>query len=223
MCKICTGEIKNDTMNITIFRCKEITSEKLQLFLNKCTRLQKLQCHLCPLITCITIPSTIYKTLQCISLWEIPVTFIDTSKCINLTDFIAVDSQLISIDLRKNKKIEFINLSQSSSLKSINLTGIVGFSYITFLHCDNCRLLTSLLMNDEYYQYINYSKCPWITQNKDFSSNLQNLVKLQRWYRKLVIIKYMKSQEFIEWIYSPNNIGGKCCKKKLLDELTKKN
>jgi len=47
---------------------------------------------------------------------------------------------------------------------------------------------------------------------------LQRLIKIQKWYRKLLIIKYMKSQEFIEWFYNPSNIGGKYHKLKLLKE-----
>jgi len=66
---------------------------------------------------------------------------------------------------------------------------------------------------------IHYSKCNWISLNEDFSNNLQNLIKIQKWYRKLLLIKYLKSQEFIEWIYSPDNIGGRLYKKWLLKNL----
>jgi len=42
---------------------------------------------------------------------------------------------------------------------------------------------------------------------------------MQRWYKRMLIIKYMKSKQFIEWIYSPDNIGGRLYKKWLLKNL----
>ena len=87
-----------------------------------------------------------------------------------------------------------LNISYCSNLTSEKLQEILTqCKNLIELRCDVCKSLTSL--------------------------NLQNLIKLQRWYRKIVIIKYMKSQQFIEWIYAPNNIGGRLYKKWLLKNL----
>jgi len=109
-----------------------------------------------------------------------------------------------------------LRCSHCTSLTSLDLRNSIK---LETLYCYNCTSLTNLQLFKSNITNLDCDYCPWISLNEDFSSNLQNLIKLQRWYRKIVIIKYMKSQQFIEWIYAPNNIGGRLYKKWLLKNL----
>jgi len=136
-------------------------------------------------------------------------------------------TSLTSLDLRSNINLVILGCSDCSSLTSIDLQSISegvtskGCIKLITLYCSECTSLTSLNLPKEYEGCVDYFNCPWICQNEDFSSNLQRLIKLQRWYRRILIIKYLKSLEFVEWIYNPSNIGGKSCKKHLKQFLIK--
>ena len=110
--------------------------------------------------------------------------------------------------------------SHFTSLTSLDLRSNIN---LTELWCSSCTSLTSLDLRNNIeikYKSIHYSsKCPWISQNEGFSSNLQRLIKLQRWCRRILLIKYLKSKQFIEWIYNPSNIGGRLYKKWLFKNL----
>jgi len=216
MCIICTGEINDKNLNtlskLNVSFCSNLTSEKLQEILIQCKNLEILWCHSCISLTSLDLRNnsegvTSKGCINLVTLWCsncTSLTSIDlrsrsegvTSKgCINLKELFCYNCPfLTSLDLRNN-----INLK--------------------ILWCFNCISLTSLDLPKGFYDYIDHSDCPWITQNEDFSINLQRLIKLQKWYRRLLIIKYMKSQEFIEWIYSPDNVGGRLYKKWLLKNL----
>ena len=127
-------------------------------------------------------------------------------------------TSLTSLDLRNNINLSLLSCSRCTSLTSLDLRENIK---LTILWCRSCISLTSVDLHIELdYKYINCYNSPWISQNEYFSSNLQKLLKIQRWYRRILIIKYMKSKQFIEWIYNPNNIGGKYHKLKLLKEFT---
>ena len=99
--------------------------------------------------------------------------------------------------------LQVLNVSDCESLTSEKLQEVlIQCKNLETLYCYNCTSLTSLDLPKGYRGNIDCSKRPWITQNKEFSSNLQRLIKIQKWYRKLLIIKYMKSQEFIVDILS---------------------
>jgi len=205
MCIICTGEIYNENLNtlqiLDVAYCPDLTSEKLQEVLIQCKNLKSLDCSDCMSLTSIDLRKNINLTIlwcsNCTSLTSIDLRSrsegVTSKGCINLKELFCYNCPfLTSLDLRSN----------------INLTR---------LWCHSCTSLTSLNLLSNI-ENIHHSRCPWIIQNKKFSSNLQRLIKIQKWYRKLLLIKYMKSQEFIEWIYNPSNIGGKCHKLKLLKE-----
>ena len=210
------------------YNCTSLTSLDLRSNIN----LKTLWCDNCSSLTSLDLRSSSegITSFGCINL--------TTLRCVNCTSLTSLDlrsninlktlwcdncTSLISLDLRNNSEgvtsfgcinLATLGCNSCTSLTSLDLRNNIK---LTILRCDNCISLTSLDLPKEYNGYIDCSNCPWITQNKDFSNNYQNLIKLQRWYRKLVIIKYMKSQEFIEWFYNPNNIGGKCHKKSLLN------
>ena len=197
MCIICTKKINDKNLytltELNVSCCSNLTSEKLQKILIQCKNLKELGCNSCTSLTSLDLRSNIKLTRlwcnNCTSLTSLDL------HSVNLTILWCYNCRsLTNLDLRKNK-------------------------YLTTLWCYNCTSLTSLDLPKGYHGYIDCSDCPWITQNKEFSSNLQRLIIIQKWYRKLLIIKYMKSQEFIEWIYSPNNIGGRLYKKWLLKNL----
>jgi len=200
MCIICTGEIYKQNLNtlteLNVSFCSNLTSEKLQEILIQCKNLVTLDCFNCTSLTSLNLRSNINLIiLYCYS-------------CISLT----------SLDLRSNIKLTRLWCNNCTSLTSLDLRNNIN---LTELWCYDCTFLTSLnLQNDKYYQYIQYCRCPWISQYKDFSNNLQRLIRIQKWYRRILLIKYMKSKQFVEWIYAPNNIGGKCHKLKLLKEFS---
>jgi len=198
MCIICTGEIYKQNLNtlteLSVSYCLNLTSEKLQEILIQCKNLKTLRCNDCTSLTSLDLRNN--KNL----------TTLGCSYCKSLT----------SLDLLNNINLTRLWCNNCTSLTSLNLQNNIN---LITLECYNCRTLTSLNLLSNI-ENIHHSRCPWICQNKDFSSNLQRLIKIQRWYRKLLIIKYMKSKQFVEWIYAPNNIGGKCHKLKLLKEFS---
>jgi len=206
MCIICTGKIHNENLNtlleLNVSYCPNLTSEKLQEILIQCKNLKQLWCSYC-------------KSL----------TSLDLRNNINLVTLLCYFTSLTSLDLRSSSEgvasfgcinLATLDCSNCTSLTSLDLRNNIN---LRILECSNCTSLTSLdLRSNIEIKYIlfQYYKCPWITQYKDFSNNLQRLIKLQRWYRKLLLIRYMKSKQFIEWIYNPSNIGGKSHKLRLL-------
>jgi len=241
MCIICTGEIYKqnlDTLQVlNVSDCESLTSERLQEVLVQCKnltilrcayctsltsidlrkniKLKNLMCHTCKLLEYINFSSD-YNCLEEIRFYNTLVRNIDISKCQKL-DYIICSELLDSIDFRECKELTSVNISDNNNITTIDLR---ENKKLSDLYCNNCRLLTSVLIdNPSELAYENYEDDPWIYQNEDFSSNLQSLIKIQRWYRRLLVIKYMKSQEFIEWIYNPN-IGGKYYKNHLLKLLT---
>jgi len=131
------------------------------------------------------------KVLNWIDCRKCPVKNIDISNC-----------QIIQYILLANCPIESLDISKCKFI------ALIDISY--------CRFLLKI---SSTHQHTAYDSCPWIPQNKEFPDNLQNLIRIQRWYRRILIIKYIKSREFIEWIYTPNNIGGLLYKKHLLNSL----
>ena len=120
--------------------------------------------------------------------------------------------------------LTLLDVSSCPNLTSEKLQEIlIQCKNLETLWCNDCTSLTSLDLRNNIeikYKSIHYSsKCPWISQNEGFSSNLQRLIKLQRWCRRILLIKYLKSKQFIEWIYNPSNIGGRLYKKWLFKNL----
>jgi len=137
------------------------------------------------------------------------------NKCKNLEELFCINCPcLTTLDVTNNKKLlKFA--CWNTQITSLNLQENKNLREIL---CVGCAKLISLKLNVNKFVYENYQGCPWICQNEEFLSNLQKLIRIQKWYKRMLIIKYMKSREFIEWFYNPNNTGGKCHKLKLLKE-----
>ena len=248
-CSYCTSLTSLDLRsNINLielycFHCTSLTSLDLRSNIN----LIELHCYSCTSLTSLDLRSNInligLYCYNCSSLTSIDLRSssegVTSFGCINLTKLgCSSCTSLTSLDLRNNIKLEVLDCASCTSLTSLDLRSNINL--ITFgchsctslisldlrsninlieLDCFYCTSLTNLDLPKGYHGDIDCSNCAWISQNEEFLSNLQRLIKLQRWYRKLVLIKYLKSQEFIEWVYSPNNIGGRLYKKWLLKNL----
>jgi len=228
MCIICTGEIYKQNLNtlteLKVSNCPNLTSEKLQEILNRCKNLEILYCHHCISLTSLDLRSNInlieLYCPSCTSLTSLRSNIhLIELYCYSCTSLTSLDLRSSSEGVTSKGCINLVELrcDNCTSLTSLDLRNNIN---LVELRCNNCTSLTSLDLPKGYHGHINRSKCPWITQNKYFSNNLQKLLKIQRWYRRILIIKYMKSKQFIEWIYNPNNIGGKYHKLKLLKEFT---
>jgi len=239
MCKICTGEIHEKNLILVkyldVSYCLNLTSEKLQEILIQCKNLITLDCYYTSLTSLDLRNNINLSTLRCFDCTSL--TNLDLRSNINLKELVCSSCiSLTSLDLQNNINLKELVCSRCRSLTSLDLQNNIN---LTTLDCFFCISLTSLDLRNNIklkdlgcsycisltsLRCVNLttsqrSNCSWISQNKDFSSNLQRLIKLQKWYRRILLIKYMKSQEFIEWIYAPNNIGGSLYKKWLLKNL----
>ena len=137
------------------------------------------------------------------------LTELNVVNCSNLT------SEKLQEILNQCKNLKKLWCYDCKSLTSLDLQSNIN---LKILWCSNCTFLINLNLPKKYKGCINHSNSCWIPQYTKFPNNLQKLIKLQRWYRRILLIKYMKSQEFVEWIYNPSNIGGRLYKVKLLKE-----
>jgi hypothetical protein len=61
---------------------------------------------------------------------------------------------------------------------------------------------------------LDYFDCPWINRGKnpEYENNISKLITLQRFckknFRYFIFKRWVKSQEFNEWFYAPENVGG---------------
>jgi len=213
MCIICTGEIYEENFKclqvLDISHCKIITSEKLQEILIQCKNLEKLRCKYCFSLTSLDLrDNKILTTLLCRDCTQLVSLFIPP----NLRELSFFNTLVENVDFSHSRSLT--HLAPNESVKSLDLSNCKNLYHLDVSYC---RFLTNILLNRVPLDLPSYD-CPWISQNDCFSSNLQSLIKLQKWYRRLLIIKYMKSQEFIEWVYAPDNIGGRFHKLKLIKE-----
>jgi Leucine-rich repeat (LRR) protein len=150
--------------------------------------LTKLECSQCPQLT--SIPSTLINltTLNCSEchlLTSIPSTLI------NLTYLNCLDCPVTSIP---------------STL--INLI---------YLNCSYCILLTRIPSTLNKLKYFICTNSPWI--NKYKTKNITKLITIQQFVKKnikgWIFSRWIKSREGVEWIYHPDNIGGKIAKKEI--------
>ena len=95
-----------------------------------------------------------------------------------------------------------------------SLTSIPAMPNMTYLDCYGCTSLTSLPKIHNMTR-LYCDGCPWLdhSSNPKYLNNISRLSCLQRWYRRMLWCRYLKSREFIEWCYHPDNIGGKQAKK----------
>ena len=97
-----------------------------------------------------------------------------------------------------------------------SLTSLQEMPNVTTLVCHGCTSLT-LLPSLPNMTYLSCHDCTWLNHisNSEYNINISRLSRLQRWYRRMLWCRYLKSREFIEWCYHPDNIGGKQAKKNL--------
>jgi hypothetical protein len=95
------------------------------------------------------------------------------------------------------------------------------------LDCRKCTGITTIQTLDNLIT-LDCDGCTWIDP-KIKKSNLKKLITLQRFvkknYRYFTFKHWIRSRAGVEWLYSPDNIGGKVVKKqtaKLLEKLLEK-
>jgi len=88
---------------------------------------------------------------------------------------------------------------------------------LTRLFCHECTNLTEI--PPDLLELIDFycAGCIWIEkQNPSFNFNMEKLKRLQRFCRNNLkywrFRRWIKSKEFAEWFYSPNQWGGKVAK-----------
>lgn len=93
-----------------------------------------------------------------------------------------------------------------------SLTQLPEFPALRELNCDGCRSLTHI---PEFpaLRYLTCSDCPWLDrQNPGFQHNISCLIRLQKWVRKWrkfrILRTWLKTEEFAQWYYHPENPGG---------------
>jgi hypothetical protein len=126
---------------------------------------------------------------------------------------------LRTLDCSDNPLVEFIPIIIGLSSLICNNCPKLRFiwSRVKMLSCVNCPLL----VNVPKALYEDMRDCKWIKtkDNQLFDNRLFLVKKIQKFVminniRKL-FKKCIKDRRFIEWVYHPNNIGGKCSKKEL--------
>ena len=93
-----------------------------------------------------------------------------------------------------------------------NLTSIPNIQELKQLSCSNCPKITSI-PNIQGLKYLDCWGCPWIpNRNDEYKSNIEKLIIIQQWARKWLrfirLRNFIKSREFVEWYYHPDNRGG---------------
>lgn len=182
--------------------------------------LEMLQCNECKLLT--TIPDTLVN-LTCLYCDDSNITYIPQT-LIKLGGIYCDDSKISYIP---NTLVNLKDLRcQNCPIKLIPDTLV----NLEFLVCDGCRMILSIpetltkLLDDscDFWiesedEKINCAGCPWIDENKD--ENIRKLIVLQKFVRKNLMFwkfkRWIKSKEGIEWLYHPDNIGGRIVKKSL--------
>jgi uncharacterized paraquat-inducible protein A len=92
------------------------------------------------------------------------------------------------------------------------LTEIPNIQGLVKLRCNNCPLLAEI-PNINGLKELYCRGCYWLNvRNLNYASNISKLIVLQRFVKKYfklwVCKRYIKSREFKEWFYHPDNFGG---------------
>ena len=141
------------------------------------------------------------------------------SGCTSLTSIPEIPNVIILICRGCTSLTSLPDMSRLISLvcdDCTSLTSLPKMSKLISLSCSGCRLLTSVstMIHGRMYNYYN---CPWLEyeNNVCYYKNVSKLIRLQRWYRRMIWCRYLASKEFIEWCYQPDNVGGKYAKKSI--------
>jgi hypothetical protein len=121
-------------------------------------------------------------------------------------------------------------ISPLPDLITLDCTGCTGITTISplpdliTLDCTGCTGITCIppVLN---LTYLYCGGCTWIDPRIE-KSNLKKLITLQRFvkknYRYFTFKHWIKSRAGVEWLYSPDNIGGKVVKKQIEKLLEKR-
>ena len=104
------------------------------------------------------------------------------------------------------------------------LTYIPNIQGLETLYCSRCPNLTSIPHIQGLEKFYCWG-CPWIpNENDEYKSNIEKLTIIQQWSRKWLrftrLRNFIKSREFVEWYYHPDNRGGIISKQMISQELT---
>ena len=145
--------------------------------------------------------------------------------------YIFACNALTSIDSMPN--LDVLECNVCTTLKTIS-----SLDNVTKVSCNDCTSLTSIgiLPKVTYFDYsgcrmlidipilerclVRNDRCPWNKYKFLFTVNVQKLMLIQRWYRRLRWCRYLVSRDFIEWCYHPDNIGGKRAKRDIQRAIT---
>jgi hypothetical protein len=156
------------------------------------------------------------KVLYCCPLvTSIPSTFV------NLTSLYCRDCMLLTSIPDTLVNLELLDCSYCPLLTSIPST----FVNLFFLDCGDCPLLTSIPSTFvSASTWVIDDNSPWINK-KSKDDNMGKLITLQLFVKKYVKYRifsnWIKSREGVEWIYHPDNIGGKMAKRDIEKFITK--
>ena len=132
-------------------------------------------------------------------------------KSISLPDTVTYLHCTNCIDLETIDEIRFLE-----TLVCVNcpkLKSIPYFPYIKRLVFNNSRLLTT---NPNISCKIECDGCVWSENNNYFSTSIRKLKIIQRFVRankkRKIFKKWIKSEEFAKWFYSPEQLGGRISK-----------
>uniref|UniRef100_A0A6C0ELL1 Uncharacterized protein n=1 Tax=viral metagenome TaxID=1070528 RepID=A0A6C0ELL1_9ZZZZ len=142
-------------------------------------------------------------------------TFINCSKCINLTE-IPMLPKLTTLQCEYCIGLtEIPMLPKLITLDCINLKEISDLPKLLQLDCGYCTSLTKICDTSRINHYFNGGST-WIRYDDSFNSNMRKLIYLQSFCRNNLrywrFKRWLRSKEFAEWFYSPNQWGGKACK-----------
>ena len=209
MCIICTDPIESllGVIELNCSYCPDVVAIPAEL-----TQLTSVTCVSCPRLA--SIPATLTRLLH-LSCTNCPlVTFIPSTftrlvrlSCHGCPLITTIPSQLV--------RLAHLSCSDCPRLVAIPAT----LDRITYLDCARCPLLVFIPPAKRAYCH----GCPWLPQNAaDYPTHIPSLLRLQRWFRtgeKQTFKRWIRTRAFNEWIFHPDQIGGKLVKRQMEAEL----
>jgi len=170
---------------------------------------------------------------HCIVIQQIPqdlinleiLYFFNCPMLLNLSSYFSFNLQELYYE-NCNTITEITNLYNLEILTCIdcsNLKKITDVFNLKSLVCQNCPLLSELC--DVKLIRFKCISTPWLYHpDNNFITNYKKLKLIQLWIKRnlkhFIFKRWIKSKEGIQWIYHPNNIGGRMSKK-LIDTYIK--
>jgi hypothetical protein len=196
---------------------------------------KELNCSNCSLITCIPPSHSCDDTFinlkrldcyDCLSLINVSYSLINLNclNCFNCPLLTSIPNTLVNLiilecsycPLLTSIPNTLVNLGELNCCYCPLLTNIPNtLVNLIYLDCRSSSLITSISNNIKYLECEN---CPWIDKyvRRD---NIRKLITLQRFVKRnlkyWIFSRWIKSRGGVEWIYHPDNIGGKIAKKRI--------